>query len=463
MRFYLTLLFSLALLTLSACTPQTDSQDPRKNDDRTGDIIIALGEDIGMDRFEEIVAKANELLSNDDLVIRPKSYQSLNQGPFEGNPFAERDTKRQSVESSSTVSPSIIGTLQTRTNTVELCAGGIGIVETSIEERALNEDEVEKVREAVKETLDEDVAYGVDGISAHSGDTSSQRASSSEYLEAIGALETREAGFVGKGVTIAVIDTGVSEKEQFGGRLLTDLDYDFVDMDDDAADESADGHGTGIALLAAGDKFGVAPGASVLPVRVCSTDKSGNSTCWTSDVILGTCYALVAAERDLNGAANLSINLSLGGENPTAILADILKDANDLGTTASASAGNDGATGVPHYPAAYSSAVAPDGLLGVGAVQFNGNTWEAWPNSTPGTYIDIAAPHTSPLTGGTGSSYSTGLSSGSAAVLRGLFPSRTAAELETCIWLGAQEPFYPSPNVGEGMLNIAQAVTKCSP
>ena len=412
MRFYLALLFSLALLALSACTPQADPQDPRNNDDRTGDVIIALGEDIGMDRFEEIVAKANELLVNNDLSIRPKSYQSLNQGPFEGNPFADRDTRKQGIESNSTLTPSAIGTLQTRTDTVELCAGGIGIVETSIEERALSEDEVEKVREAVKETLEEDVAYGVDGISAHSGDTSSQRASSSNYLEAIGALKTREAGFVGEGVTVAVIDTGISEEDQFGGRLLTNLDYDFVDMDDDAADESADGHGTGIALLAAGDKFGVAAGASVLPVRVCSTDKSGNNTCWTSDVILGTCYALVAAERDLNGAENLSLNLSLGGENPTSILAEILKDANDLGTTASASAGNNGATGVPHYPAAYSSAVAPDGLLAVGSVQFKASAWEPWPDSTPGTYIDIAAPHTSPLTGSVGSSYSTGLSSG---------------------------------------------------
>lgn len=461
MRFYVTLLFSLALLALSACTPQTDSQDPRSNDDRTGDVIIALGEDIGMDRFEEIVAKANEVLSNDDLSIRPKSYQSLNQGPFEGNPFTDRDNRKQNVEPNSTVVPSAIETLQTRTDTVQLCAGGIGIVETSIEERALSEDEVEKVREAIKETLGEDVAYGVDGQSAFSGGGSSQQASSSNYLEAIGALETREAGFIGKDVTIAVVDTGVSEEGQFGGRLLTNLDYDFVDMDDEAADESADGHGTGIALLAAGEKFGVAPGASVLPVRVCSTDKSGNDTCWTSDVILGTCYALVAAERDLNGAANLSVNLSLGGDNPTSILADILKDANDLGTTTSASAGNDGATGMPHYPAAYSSAVAPDGLLAVGSVQFKAIAWEPWPNSTPGTYIDIAAPHTSPLTGSVGSSYSTGLSSGAMAVLRSLFPNLTAAELETCIWLGAQEPFYPSPNVGEGMLNIAKAVDNC--
>jgi subtilisin family serine protease len=117
------------------------------------------------------------------------------------------------------------------------------------------------------------------------------------------------------------------------------------------------GHGTAVALLAAGgvadestsDPVGIAPGAKILPVQVCDA----NGDCSLIDVIQGLCYALNEAyeankqrlkREPLPGQQfnNLVINLSLSfsGEFQAPLLEKILTEATKQGAIIVASAGD---------------------------------------------------------------------------------------------------------------------------
>ncbi len=74
-------------------------------------------------------------------------------------------------------------------------------------------------------------------------------------------------GLTGRGVGIAVIDSGVTAPGVFGRRLVTGPDFT---VDAGTPDEARDhtGHGTHLAGIAAGDQVGVAPGSHVVSVKV---------------------------------------------------------------------------------------------------------------------------------------------------------------------------------------------------
>jgi subtilisin family serine protease len=86
----------------------------------------------------------------------------------------------------------------------------------------------------------------------------------------------------GKGVLVAVVDTGVNYKHPDlkakmwdGGTDYPNHGYDFVNNDDDPIDD--DGHGTSCAGLVAGDgtsgkNTGIAPDATIMAVRAGSTE-----------------------------------------------------------------------------------------------------------------------------------------------------------------------------------------------
>lgn len=82
----------------------------------------------------------------------------------------------------------------------------------------------------------------------------------------------------GAGVTIYVVDSGTRlSHEQFGGRAVAGTDP--VSTSGQAPIEprssDCDGHGTHVAALAAGQTVGVAPGATVVSVRVLDCDGEG--------------------------------------------------------------------------------------------------------------------------------------------------------------------------------------------
>lgn len=286
-----------------------------------------------------------------------------------------------------------------------------------------------------------------------------------DHLGAVGATEAHLRGLGGEGTVIAVLDTGVSAHAELGTRLLTSQGYDFVDEGTLPLDEFGQvGHGTPVAVLAAGSSSGVAPQARILPERVC--DSTG--TCYTNDITLGLCHAFAASERELGGLDRLVLNLSFGGETPIAAIRAILEYGTANGTLAAAAGGNQGEAGSPpHYPAAYDLA----GVLGVAALEADlvnelTTDWKPAAFSTRGSYLDIAAPGVD-LTSGTpsggyhsgyqGTSFATALAAGGLALWREAEPAMSPADVEAGLEAAARPLSYSETAVGAGMLDLSDA------
>ncbi|CAM2065515.1 S8 family serine peptidase [Sulfidibacter corallicola] len=142
----------------------------------------------------------------------------------------------------------------------------------------------------------------------------------------------------GHGVTVAVLDTGVDMNHQFLYANLSSWGYDFVDGDWDPSEERDNldtnqngiydegwGHGTHIA----GIIKTVAPGVTIMPVRIADSD--GHAELF--DIVQGIAHAIWFG-------ADI-INLSLSVDDPSPALEDWLDFAKDLGITIVTSAGNE--------------------------------------------------------------------------------------------------------------------------
>lgn len=181
----------------------------------------------------------------------------------------------------------------------------------------------------------------------------------------------------GKGVVVAVIDTGVrAGHPDLKGRVKKG--WDFIGSDGAASDMN--GHGTHVAGAIAANSnnrrgvAGLAPSAKILPVRV--LDASGNGN--TAVVARGIVYAV-------NKGADV-INLSLAGERPDAQTRAAVAYAIRKNVVVVAAAGNRGCGAPTTYPAAYPN------VIGVGAIdRYN----RVAPYSQCGSYVDVVAPGSS--------------------------------------------------------------------
>lgn len=260
----------------------------------------------------------------------------------------------------------------------------------------------------------------------------------------------------GKEATIAVLDTGISKQEgdEFGHRLLpgrqftersqrnTRLSYLTID---DFVMKRVQGHGTQVANLAAGQAFGIAKGASILPVKVC--DEKGK--CRTGDVIEGVCWAMTQKkEEKIKG--KLIINLSLGGSENTSnqsILKDIIfygvKKNNTLFVQSVGNQWDDYlASGLPrsYEPVQYPAAFNISGLVAVGAVERfkESGKYKTSKYSNRGKYVDVLAPGTNVksidangrTTLNTGTSFAAPVTAGAAALIWQKYPRASAIEME---------------------------------
>lgn len=191
------------------------------------------------------------------------------------------------------------------------------------------------------------------------------------------------AGLTGAGVGIAVLDTGVdyTHSELAPAGTKTIKLWDAINNDDDPLDD--EGHGTSVAGIAAGSANGVAPGATIVAVKVLNASGSG-----TSAQILNGLDRLLAHVTTGGNPHNVKVaNLSLGGyysqagesgvpaqpcdaDSPSLYAA--FQSLSSAGVLVIAAAGNGGCTTGVAWPGCLSNAMAIGAVIdaNIGGVGF---------------------------------------------------------------------------------------------
>jgi len=255
----------------------------------------------------------------------------------------------------------------------------------------------------------------------------------------------------GRGVTVAVLDTGVNPHPALEGAAVTRLDL----LDGDGGDPSAaTAHGTAVASVIAGQRMdvaGIAPAAEILSVRVIGEDGTGD----TFTVARGI---LAAVER---GAS--VINISLGSRGDSALLQSAIAYALSRGAVVVASTGNDGSLGVS-YPAAYPEVVAVPAVDAHGQHLYFSNRGEAVDLAAPG--LNLAAAWTGgDVAAFSGTSAAAPLVSGAVAALLSLDPALGAAGATAVLEAYADDAGAPGrdPEVGAGIINMRRVLERGTP
>ncbi len=255
----------------------------------------------------------------------------------------------------------------------------------------------------------------------------------------------------GGGVTIALLDTGVSPTHpDLKDNLLPG--FDFYNMDEDAGDD--DGHGTytaGVAAARGNNGIGVAGicwGCSILPVKVLDRRGRGDD----ATIAAGIRYAVDRGAR--------VISMSLGGPEDTRVMREAIAYAHEHNVLVVAASGNGQAEGnLPNYPAAYPT------VLAVSATDRNDSPTSF---STTGDFVDIAAPGVgvwstlwTPREGDTygaanGTSAACPHVAGAAALLLSVRPDLAPQQVAELLLLGADDRGEPGrdPAFGYGRLNL---------
>ncbi|GAA5188681.1 hypothetical protein GCM10023322_39900 [Rugosimonospora acidiphila] len=265
----------------------------------------------------------------------------------------------------------------------------------------------------------------------------------------------------GSGQKVAVLDSGVdADQPQLRGHVSNG--YDAV-RNSGSADTDCAGTGTQVAGAIAAQQagssgiYGVAPGVTIVPVRV-TGEPGDDSTTPVSATVLA---------RGINWAVDQHVDvldISVAISTDSASVRDAIAGAVSAGITVVAAVGDlgdsNGGNPTP-YPANY------PGVIGVGAIAQDG-TW--WPSSGHGGYVDLVAPgagvpalqRDQGLVNVQGSTaLAAGFVSGAAALTRARWTDLSTAQL-TGRLLGTATPAaggQDGPEYGSGIVNPYGAVT----
>ena len=272
----------------------------------------------------------------------------------------------------------------------------------------------------------------------------------------------------GANVKIGEIDTGINIHNELKGRVLAG--YNFVRNKAIAANTSSDdnGHGTHVAgIIAANintnfgvyDVAGVAPQASLIPIKV--LDNNGSGT--LSNMARGIDYSIN------QGAHISSMSLGWGGSVGDATIASALGRAVNAGQLLVIAAGNDGAAN-PGWPARYAKEPFANGqIIAVGAVD-NTNAMPSWSNKAGDTAnfylvapgVNILSTYNSSASSYTymsGTSMATPVVSGAAALLKQGW-NLSASQIANILFTTATDLGAPGVDAifGRGLINLEKAM-----
>lgn len=301
------------------------------------------------------------------------------------------------------------------------------------------------------------VVIAAAGASAYATTSADIERSNTIFLNAIKADYAYLHGITGKGVSVAILDSGISASHRefaVPGKLLAG--FNALDGSTDVTDRA--GHGSHVAGIIGAARngrgmFGVAYEATLLPVKVFPDSGSGS----TAALDTGMRYAI-------GRAAIVNMSVSAGGN----YVPRAMQEAVRAGLLVVTSAGNDGAAN-PAWPARFAKeAWANNQIIAVGAVDganriasFSNRAGDtaAWFLVAPGTGI-TSAYRNDQYAIMSGTSMAAPVVSGAAALLKQMWPALRADQLATILFVTATDLGAPGidPVYGRGMLNIEKAL-----
>ncbi|MGW0765573.1 S8 family peptidase [Streptomyces sp. NPDC002676] len=240
----------------------------------------------------------------------------------------------------------------------------------------------------------------------------------------------------GKGVHVYVIDTGMDiAHKEFGARAH--LGADFVGPKDsgDCFSEDGMGHGTFVAGIIGGARYGVAPKADLVRVQGILCESEGGGSPEAAEAALVKSVKWVTAHAQKPAVVNMSLNL----DHRSAALESAVKKMVDVGIPTVVSAGNFHDDACKHSPAGV------PGTIVVAASTSNDRAWSDTDSygSGYGRCVDLYAPGqkvTAALAGGGTTTENDGATSWAAPHATGVIalylsahPHATAKEVH--VWL----------------------------
>jgi subtilisin family serine protease len=327
----------------------------------TGDRVTvdAKGRVVGMQaaKGREHIPVQVRKLDGHTLVIPADAAQLVASGKLDQRLFDVTELNKSAERASQKAGLKVIVGYQGAATATKADVRDAGTLRRSL--KTLNADAVQTPKQDTSElwaavTNGDRAASGI----AHVWLDGVRRASLDKSVPQIGAPKAWAAGYDGKGVKIAVLDTGVdADHPDLKTQVIESKNFSTAA---DANDHF--GHGTHVASIAAGTgamshgKYkGVAPGAKILNGKVLDDSGSGDD----SGILAGMEWA--AAE-----GADI-VNLSLGGQDTPEIdplEAEVNKLSAEKGILFAIAAGNEG-------PQSIGSPGSADAAITVGAVDGN--------------------------------------------------------------------------------------------
>lgn len=257
-------------------------------------------------------------------------------------------------------------------------------------------------------------------------------------------------GGEGAGVTAYVVDTGLrASHAAFTGRVRPGADFSGSGSTSDC-----NGHGTSVAGALAGRLVGAAPQATLVPLRVSGCAGSARS----SSLIAAVAWAVA----DHPAGAPAVLNVSYGGP-PSDGLDRALRAAVADGITVVVAAGNEGSDACGTSPAREPSAItvgastASDSVAGF---------------SNRGSCVDLLAPGANIVSAGSdsdtsavvtsGTSLSSPITAGAAAVLLGAHPSLSPVQVAAALSAGSSRVASPLAGTTDHLLRTLTTTTAVS-
>jgi serine protease len=268
----------------------------------------------------------------------------------------------------------------------------------------------------------------------------------------------------GRGITVAVLDSWIDSRHpDFQNHVLagaTCAGSPCRPGDTDIPD-ACEAHGTHVAGLVGSSKFGVAPEASILPVRVLA-EKNGACQADAADVANGIRYAASHGAQVIN----ISLGSTYALTDAARVIPRAVAQASAQGVVVVVAAGNGKTAGADVYG---------DSALVVAAT---GPNDQLASYSQRGTGVDLAAPGGQPASGGctpddcvvstwsdgsyaadAGTSMAAPIVAGAAALLLSQRPDRGAADVVATL----KRTAHPLADAGAGRVDVLAAVRGSAP